>query len=65
MTDACATVAVAYNRAAGVYVGDEKLQELGTAASSRPPFIHNLKFFSTTPPIETIQTPDLPFLFNY
>ena len=32
VTDACATVAVAYNRAAGVYVGDEKLQELGTAA---------------------------------
>jgi hypothetical protein len=32
VTDACATVAVAYNRAAGVYVGDEELQELGTAA---------------------------------
>ena len=32
VTDACATVAVAYNRAAGVYVGDDKLQELGTAA---------------------------------
>jgi len=32
VTDACATVAVAYNRAAGVYVEDEKLQELGTAA---------------------------------
>jgi hypothetical protein len=31
-TDACATVAVAYHRAAGVYVGDDKLQELGTAA---------------------------------
>ena len=31
-TDACATVAVAYHRAAGVYVGDYKLQELGTAA---------------------------------
>jgi hypothetical protein len=32
VTDACATVAVAYHRAAGVYVGDDKLQELGTAA---------------------------------
>jgi hypothetical protein len=32
VTDACATVAVAYHRAAGVYVGDEKMMELGTAA---------------------------------
>jgi hypothetical protein len=32
VTDACATVAVAYNRAAGVYVGDDELQDLGTAA---------------------------------
>jgi hypothetical protein len=32
VTDACATVAVAYHRAAGVYVGDERMQELGTAA---------------------------------
>jgi hypothetical protein len=32
VTDACATVAVAYNRAAGVYVGNDELQELGTAA---------------------------------
>ena len=31
-TDACATVAIAYDRAAGIYVGDEKMQELGTAA---------------------------------
>ena len=31
-TDACATVAVAYHRAAGVYVADEKMKELGTAA---------------------------------
>ena len=27
ITDACATVAVAYHRAAGVYVADEKMQE--------------------------------------
>lgn len=32
LTDACATVAIAYHRAAGVYAGDEKMQELGTAA---------------------------------
>lgn len=32
VTDACAAVAVAYHRAAGVYVDDEDLQELGTAA---------------------------------
>ena len=32
MTDACATVAVAYRRAAGIYVGDERMQSLGTAA---------------------------------
>jgi hypothetical protein len=32
VTDACATVAMAYHRAAGVYVGDEKMQEIGTAA---------------------------------
>ena len=32
VTDACATVAVAYHRAAGIYVDDEKMQELGTAA---------------------------------
>ncbi len=32
LTDACATVAIAYHRAAGVYVGDAKMQELGTAA---------------------------------
>ena len=33
VTDACATVAVAYHRAAGVYVADEKMKELGTAAA--------------------------------
>ena len=32
VTDACATVAVAYNRAAGVYKADADMQELGTAA---------------------------------
>ena len=32
VTDACATVAVAYHRAAAVYVEDEEMQELGTAA---------------------------------
>lgn len=32
VTDACATVAVAYHRAAGIYVDDEKMLELGTAA---------------------------------
>ena len=32
ITDACATVAVAYHRAAGVYIADEKMQKLGTAA---------------------------------
>ena len=32
VTDACATVAVAYHRAAGVYVADADMQELGTAA---------------------------------
>jgi len=32
VTDACATVAVGYHRAAGVYVEDESMQELGTAA---------------------------------
>jgi hypothetical protein len=29
VTDACATVAVAYHRAAGVYIADEKMKELG------------------------------------
>jgi hypothetical protein len=32
MTDACSTVAVAYRRAAGIYVGDQQMQTLGTAA---------------------------------
>jgi hypothetical protein len=32
VTDACATVAIAYHRAAGVYAADAKMQELGTAA---------------------------------
>jgi hypothetical protein len=32
VTDACATVAIAYHRSAGIYVADEKMQELGTAA---------------------------------
>jgi hypothetical protein len=32
VTDACATVAVAYHRAAGVYADDVEMQELGTAA---------------------------------
>lgn len=32
VADACATVAVAYHRAAGLYVADEKMKELGTAA---------------------------------
>jgi len=32
VTDASATVAVAYRRAAGTYVGDKKMQRLGTAA---------------------------------
>jgi hypothetical protein len=32
VTDACATVAIAYHRAAGVYQDDNDLQQLGTAA---------------------------------
>ena len=32
VTDACATVAVAYHRAAGIYMEDQPMQELGTAA---------------------------------
>ena len=32
LADACATVAIAYHRAAGVYVGNESMQQLGTAA---------------------------------
>jgi hypothetical protein len=32
VTDACAVVAVAYHRAAGVYVEDVQMMELGTAA---------------------------------
>lgn len=32
LTDAFATVAIAYHRAAGVYVDDDKMRELGTAA---------------------------------
>jgi hypothetical protein len=32
VTDACATVAIAYHRAAGVYKADADMQELGTAA---------------------------------
>jgi hypothetical protein len=32
VTDACATVAIAYHRAAGVYTTDKEMQELGTAA---------------------------------
>jgi len=32
VTDACATVAVAYHRAAGVYISEKEMQELGTAA---------------------------------
>ena len=32
VTDACATVAVAYHRAAGAYLGDEGMEKLGTAA---------------------------------
>jgi hypothetical protein len=32
VTDACATVGIAYHRAAGVYTIDREMQELGTAA---------------------------------
>jgi hypothetical protein len=32
VTDACATVGVAYHRAAGVYTMDKQMEELGTAA---------------------------------
>ena len=32
VTDACATVGVAYHRAAGVYDADKEMQDLGTAA---------------------------------
>ena len=32
VTDAYATVGIAYHRAAGVYTMDEEMQELGTAA---------------------------------
>ena|ERR1700710_212446 len=32
VTDACAALAVAYHRAAGAYVDDQEMQELGTAA---------------------------------
>ena len=32
ITDACATVAIAYHRAAGLYARDKEMQELGTAA---------------------------------
>src|SRR6476469_1424244 len=32
VTDACATVAIAYRRAAGVYITDSDMLELGTAA---------------------------------
>jgi hypothetical protein len=32
VTDACATVGIAYHRAAGVYTMDPEMQELGTAA---------------------------------
>jgi hypothetical protein len=32
VTDACATVGVAYHRAAGIYTMDKEMQELGTAA---------------------------------
>jgi len=32
VTDACATVAVAYHRATGAYVGEEEMEKLGTAA---------------------------------
>ena len=32
VTDACATVAIAYRRVAGVYTVDKEMQELGTAA---------------------------------
>jgi hypothetical protein len=32
VTDACATVGVAYHRAAGIYTSDDEMQQLGTAA---------------------------------
>jgi hypothetical protein len=32
ITDACAFVAVAYHRTAGIYVDDDDMRELGTAA---------------------------------
>ena len=35
LTDAYATVGVAYHRAAGVYTMDKEMQELGTAAVHR------------------------------
>jgi len=36
VTDACATVGIAYHRAAGVYTVDKEMQELGTAACCSP-----------------------------
>lgn len=35
LTDAYATVGIAYHRAAGVYTMDKEMQELGTAAVHR------------------------------
>ena len=33
VTDSCATLAIAYHRAAGVYEKDDEMKELGTAAA--------------------------------
>lgn len=33
ITDAYATAAIAYRRAAGIYVGDKQMEKLGTAAA--------------------------------
>ena len=42
VTDACATVAVAYHRAAGVYVADEKMNELGICSACSPLNVGNV-----------------------
>jgi hypothetical protein len=50
LADACATVAIAYHRAAGLYVDDKKMQELGTAA------VHLLTMATSRMSAQTDQT---------
>jgi hypothetical protein len=57
MTNACATVAVAYRRAAGIYVANKRMQRLGTAAVHLLTMATSRTMAKSKPEAETPEAP--------